>query len=157
VVVGVCLLAGCGAEPEPEPTQTTKARATPTAASISLPVAATPDPTIAIERTIRRFYRAISGKRFGVAWTVLSPRLHRSFGDYSNWQAGYSTTVSVRPTAMRVRSVTASRAHVTLILRAIDRGPCSGRTTQTFSGEWRLRRHSGTWIAEGIRMTRTSG
>jgi hypothetical protein len=92
---------------------------------------------------VRAYYRALDRRDFKRAWRLLSPAVRTEFGGFAHWQAGFATTLSSRPTRLRVRGDA-----VELLLVARDRAAC-GVLVQRFAVSWRLRGTSA--IAVGAR------
>jgi hypothetical protein len=157
VVVTLLAATACGGDSVPRP-KADVARSTTTPKPATTPAASpAASSTEEARASVRDFYRAISQRRYAAAWKRLSPRLRRSFGNFEAWQAGYAETVSVSTTALRVDDTGSTRVTVKVDLRAVDRDACSRRVTQRFSGKWQLRFRADRWLADRIRMSKTSG
>jgi hypothetical protein len=106
---------------------------------------------------IRRYYRRLSGKRFGAAWGTLSRRVRRDFGRFASWKAGYRRSVQTTVTFARAR-LSGRRAVVTVRLRARDRDVCSGRIVeQYFRVRWILAPRGSSWVALRAQARKTGG
>jgi hypothetical protein len=81
---------------------------------------------------VRSYYRALDRRDFDRAWALLSPAVQSTFGGYDRWRSGFATTLSSRPTALRVRG-----GAVELVLVARDRAAC-GVLEQRFAVRWQL-------------------
>jgi len=81
---------------------------------------------------VRAYYHALDRRGFARAWSLLSPAVRTSFGGYDRWRAGFATTLTSRPTGIRVRG---DAIELTLIAR--DRAAC-GVLEQRFAVRWRL-------------------
>jgi hypothetical protein len=93
------------------------------------PGAAAPSPADAV----RAYYRALDRRDFTAAWRRLSPGVRAGFGGFDTWRAGFSSTLSSLPTAIRVQGNV-----VDLVLVARDRAAC-GVLVQRFAVRWQLR------------------
>jgi hypothetical protein len=82
---------------------------------------------------VRAYYRALDRRDFPAAWRSLSPTVRIAFGGYDRWRAGFASTLSSRPTELRVRG-----AAVELVLVARDRAAC-GVLVRRFAVRWELR------------------
>ena len=89
---------------------------------------------------VRRYYRALDRRAFPAAWRLLSPAVRARFGGFEHWRAGFATTLSSRPAAIRVHG-----AAVELQLVARDRAAC-GVLVQRFAVRWELRRSRATAV-----------
>jgi hypothetical protein len=95
-------------------------------------------------------YAALDAHRFRAAWRTLSPAVQRGFGGFTAWSAGYATTRSSRPRALRVTR-TRDRAAVVVVgmLEAADRTPC-GIVRRSFTVRWRLVADGAGWTASAL-------
>jgi hypothetical protein len=94
-----------------------------------VPAAAAASPADAV----RAYYRALDRRDFTAAWRRLSPGVQAGFGGFDTWRSGFSSTLSSRPTAIRVQGNV-----VDLVLVARDRAAC-GVLVQRFAVRWQLR------------------
>jgi hypothetical protein len=127
------------------------AEASPQTAGPGPGASAEPSPRVAVTR----FYATLDDRRFGVAWRTLSPAVRSAFGGFGAWRAGYATTISSRPSALRV-SPAPGGATVEHVLTAADRTPC-GPVRRRFAVTWRLVRADGAWVAESLSAVKRSG
>jgi hypothetical protein len=81
---------------------------------------------------VRGYYRALDRRDYASAWRLLSPAVRAGFGGFDRWRAGYATTLSSRPTALRVEGDS-----VELLLVARDSAEC-GVLEQRFAVRWEL-------------------
>jgi hypothetical protein len=99
-------------------------------------------------RAVRAYYRALDRRDFGDAWRALVPGVHESFGGFAHWRAGFATTLSSTPSALRV-TVVGDGAAVAHVLTARDSADC-GVLVRRFSVQWRLRRTRHGWRAVSL-------
>jgi hypothetical protein len=108
------------------------------------------------QAAITSFYAALDDRRFASAWEALSPAVRTAFGGFDGWRAGYSNTISSRPSHFRVTAGPRGATVVEHILTAGDRSSC-GPVEQRFAVSWRLIEVDGAWLAESLTATKRSG
>jgi hypothetical protein len=107
------------------------------------------------QAAVTGFYAALDDRRFKAAWDALSPAVRTTFGGFEGWRAGYSETISSRPTGFRVTE-DGEATVVEHLLTAEDRASC-GPVTQRFDVTWRLIEVDGAWLAESLTAKKRSG
>jgi hypothetical protein len=121
---------------------------TPSAAADEETPSAAADEALSAARAVRAYYRALDRRDFGDAWRGLSPGIHASFGGFERWRAGFATTLSSTPSALRA-TVAGDGAAVAHVLTARDSADC-GVLVRQFSVQWRLRRTPNGWRAVAL-------
>ena len=121
---------------------------TPSAAADEETPSAGADEALSAARAVRAYYRALDRRDFGDAWRGLSPGIHASFGGFERWRAGFATTLSSTPSALRA-TVAGDGAAVAHVLTARDSADC-GVLVRQFSVQWRLRRTPNGWRAVAL-------
>jgi hypothetical protein len=116
-----------------------------------LPRRAAPPPAA----VVTAYYAALDARRFRAAWHVLRPPVRALFGGFAAWRAGFASTVSSRPAAIRVAR-SGRRALVTLVLLAADRSP-GGLVRRRFSVRWSLRAARRGWAADAVSAAPLAG
>jgi hypothetical protein len=69
------------------------------------------------ERFVRRYYGRVSIRHFRSAWRMLGGRLHRKFGSYRGWKAGFRRSLGTHVRSARAR-LSDGRAVVRVSLRS---------------------------------------
>jgi micrococcal nuclease len=106
---------------------------------------------------MRRYYLAVSRRRFATAWGMLARRVRRDIGPFSQWKAGHRRSLGVSVLSARAR-LSRGRAVVSVSLRSRDRDTCSGRVVrQRFRGTWVLAPRGDDWVAVRVRVRKTGG
>jgi endonuclease YncB( thermonuclease family) len=106
---------------------------------------------------VRDYYRAVSRRRFALAWDMLGRRGRRQLGSFRQWRAGHRTSRGVTVTSTDVR-LSGRRAFVSVSLRARDRDACSGRLVrQRFRGRWELGPLADSWVGVDLRIRKIAG
>jgi hypothetical protein len=90
-------------------------------------------------RLVRAYYAALDRGDYARAWARLSPAVRASFGGFAAWRAGYATTAGHEVSAVEVDG-----DRVRLVLAAVDRAACDGRTARRFAVTWRLEGRTAT-------------
>jgi hypothetical protein len=142
------------------------AAAAPTPAAAPSPAAAVPTAAAAASSdeasfavtppaaVVTAYYAALDGRRFRAAWRALRPAVQSSFGGFASWRAGFATTLSSRPSEIRVAR-SGSRAVVTLVLAATDRSP-HGLVRRSFDVRWELSASGQGWAGDTLTATERS-
>jgi endonuclease YncB( thermonuclease family) len=106
---------------------------------------------------VRSYYRRISHRHFRSAWRMLGRRLHRQYGPFSGWRAGYRRSLGTLVRSARAR-LSGRRAVVAVSLRSRDRDICTGRVVrQYFRGRWVLAPRGDSWVGVRVRIRKTGG
>ena len=107
------------------------------------------------ETVVTTYYRALDAGRFGAAWTILSPAVRSTFGEFERWRDGYATTLSSSP---RDIEVVRDRAVATIAHELVteDRSRC-GPVERTFDVSWRLTLTDGGWRAASLTAVKRAG
>jgi len=99
-------------------------------------------------RVVRTYYRALDRRDFTSAWRLLAPAVQTAFGGFERWRAGFATTLSSRPGALRVTAA-GDGAAIEHVLTARDEASC-GVLVQRFSVRWQLQRTPEGWRATSL-------
>jgi hypothetical protein len=108
------------------------------------------------EAAVARYYEALDDRRFAAAWEALSPAVRTAFGGFEGWSAGFASTLSSRPSELRVTRAPGSATTVEHVLTATDRTSC-GEVEKRFAVTWRLLEVDGAWLAESLTAEKRSG
>ena len=107
------------------------------------------------ETVVEAYYRALDGRRFEAAWTILTPAVRTAFGDFEHWSAGYATTLSSAPRDIEVARDGAA-ATVAHELVTEDRSAC-GPVRRRFAVRWRLVLAADGWRAASLTAFERAG
>lgn len=116
--------------------------------------AVTPPPQ-SPETVVTSYYRALDAGRFDAAWTVLTPAVRSTFGEFERWRDGYATTLSSSPRDMEVArdGAVATIAHE---LVTEDRSSC-GPVRRRYAVRWKLVLAQDGWRAASLSGSKLAG
>lgn len=110
-----------------------------------------------IAAVVRAYYASLNDEEFSQAWKRLSSSLRSEMSGFETWRDGYSTTLSTKPTSVRVTELDGDEATVKVQVRSQDEDVCGDTVKQRFAGKWHLSKAGGRWVATDISMRRVAG
>ena len=107
------------------------------------------------ETVVMTYYRALDAGRFDAAWTILTPAVKSTFGEFERWRDGYATTLSSSPRDIEVArdGAVATIAHE---LVTEDRSSC-GPVERRFAVRWKLVLAEDGWRAASLSGVKLAG
>ena len=104
---------------------------------------------------VTTYYRALDAGRFDAAWTILTPAVRSTFGEFERWRDGYATTLSSSPRDIEVArdGAVATIAHE---LVTEDRSSC-GPVERRFAVRWKLVLAQDGWRAASLSAVKLAG
>jgi hypothetical protein len=107
------------------------------------------------ETVVTTYYRALDAGRFDAAWTILTPAVRSTFGEFERWRDGYATTLSSSPRDIEVArdGAVATIAHE---LVTEDRSSC-GPVERRFAVRWKLVLAEDGWRAASLSGVKLAG
>jgi len=98
--------------------------------------------------TLQYFHHKITDGEPGLAWDILTEDYKNAFRSYGNFEQGYRTTISSRPSKIRQLQRDAGTMEVFYLLNAEDRENDRQIVVQTFECSAVMKRVNGCWMLD---------
>ena len=109
--------------------------------------------SVEARNTFIRFHQAITDKRLGDAYFILSPSYQKVMRSYDNFARGYITTLRSDIVELNTLHEDSTSASYSYKLKAVDREG-SGTKTQYFAGKVKLIKINGSWRIDSTEAKR---